>query len=404
MKKLVLLLVAGVLAFSAHAQLDPKKVEKNAKQKSPLKRADAQLKNAEWDAALQSIEEAAKDPKEGSKVETFLTRAAIYDSLIFNTQDAAKQNDYIQKATENYNKVKEMDGAKKFVGRFNNPIQLASGDTLTPMVLISRRFLNQGVGFYNDNNYPKAAELFEKASISNPTDTLSASYALTLVLQEDNVDNAKVEKISNRLLKAGYNKPLPYQGLLKVAKDKEDWDTALKVCKEARKYNPTERSFLLEEINVYIKTNKTQEAISNLEKAASEDPTNALLPLNLGILYEQVENADKALESYKKAYAIDKNNYDAVYSLGAFYFNKGVKIGKEAANLDYKEYQKRGKEIEDKASLEFKAAIPYFEEASKLDQKNIDLLNALKAAYSKTGDTKKAAEMQVKIDAMGGND
>ncbi len=75
------------------------------------------------------------------------------------------------------------------------------------------------------------------------------------------------------------------------------------------------------------------------------------------------EQKKKALENYQKALALEENNYDALYSVGVFYYNEAVEIKKEVDNMSLADYQKRGREVESRICGRFKKARPYFEKA-----------------------------------------
>jgi tetratricopeptide (TPR) repeat protein len=51
----------------------------------------------------------------------------------------------------------------------------------------------------------------------------------------------------------------------------------------------------------YIKMNKPADAVKPLEQAVAVDPKNATAWNNLGVAYENTEQADKALDAYRKA-------------------------------------------------------------------------------------------------------
>ena len=77
------------------------------------------------------------------------------------------------------------------------------------------------------------------------------------------------------------------------------------------------------------------------------------------------ENINLAIGTYKRALEAEPENYDALYNLGVFYFNDAVKLKSEVDNMDMKEYQQRGKEVEGRVCGKFKKAKPYFEKAIK---------------------------------------
>ena len=101
---------------------------------------------------------------------------------------------------------------------------------------------------------------------------------------------------------------------------------------------------------------------------------------------KQKESEQKTLEKQylDKALAVDPNNYDANFNLGVYYYNEGAEMNKQLANMDVKEYQTKGKEVEGKVCGIFKQALPYFTKAksvkdeAELNENLTNLQNILK--------------------------
>ena len=87
---------------------------------------------------------------------------------------------------------------------------------------------------------------------------------------------------------------------------------------------------------------------------------------------------------------IKENYFDALFNLGAMYFNEGVQMNEKAnAITDNKKYTAEMVKVDDK----FKQAVPYFEKAKEVgtDDKGSykALLSSLKQLYARTGDNDK---------------
>lgn len=83
---------------------------------------------------------------------------------------------------------------------------------------------------------------------------------------------------------------------------------------------------------------------------------------------------------YERALAIDPAYYDALYQLGAYYFNEGAEIKRIVNGMDMATYQKEGKAVEAKLAEKYQMAIPFFERALKV-KKDEDLKEILKQIY-----------------------
>ena len=83
---------------------------------------------------------------------------------------------------------------------------------------------------------------------------------------------------------------------------------------------------------------------------------------------------------YERALAIDPAYYDALYQLGALYFNEGAEIKRLVNAMDMATYQKDGKAYEAKMAAKYQEAVPFFERALKV-KKDEDLKEILKQIY-----------------------
>ncbi len=393
MKKLVFAVMLSALSLSVYAQ------------KKPLPRAKNELKKGEYAKAQASIEEALQDPKVSKKPEVWLLKANIYDSMAVNAKDASQAKEHIKVAVENYEKFAQLKGGteKAFAGPAfgNDMLQMASrgGIMATPQLLLGQRFVQNAYNAYQAEDYKKAQEQFFLAGLSNKMDTSSYENAIKMAYQGDPIDFNAIKEMSEAMIGNGLATPFAYQALLESTK-KVDKENTTKVIAEARKAHPDYQLFMLEEINLYISEGKTDEAIANLEKAAEQDPKNASLFLNLGLLYEQTKKPELAVKNYEKAYELNPEDYNTAYSLGAFHFNEGVKAKNEGSKLDFEEYKTKGKAFEEQAGKLFEQALPYFEKAFTLKKDDEQLLNALQSIYVQLKQNDKAEEMKALIDKL----
>lgn len=83
---------------------------------------------------------------------------------------------------------------------------------------------------------------------------------------------------------------------------------------------------------------------------------------------------------YERALAVDPLYYDALYQMGAFYFNEGAEIKRVVNAMDMETYKKEGKSVEEKLAAKYQQAVPYFERALKV-KKDEDLKEILKQVY-----------------------
>ncbi len=112
---------------------------------------------------------------------------------------------------------------------------------------------------------------------------------------------------------------------------------------------------------------KIQSDIKTAEEKANSIDKSALEGQISTLKTKQTEAKNNALKTYEKAVAVDGNNYDALFGLGAIYYNEGVELKREVDNMNMQEYQAKGKEVESKVCGRFKKSRPYFEKAASVN-------------------------------------
>ena len=138
--------------------------------------------------------------------------------------------------------------------------------------------------------------------------------------------------------------------------------------------------------------------VEKISKALESTPDNEMLHYVLGIAYRTKGDKDKAEMCYGKALELKPDYFDANYELGTLHFNKGVEWNEKANSLPANEMNK-AKDYDAKATEEFNKAIPYFEKARQLNDKDKSVLSALKKLYTRTGQTEKLQEINDKLKA-----
>ncbi|GAB3883697.1 tetratricopeptide repeat protein [Spirosoma agri] len=124
--------------------------------------------------------------------------------------------------------------------------------------------------------------------------------------------------------------------------------------------------------DVQKKATDQKAEIAKLDASAKEAATSTTSADSEKKLAEfkqkQMEQTNLAKEYYTKALAVEPNNYDANFNLGVYYYNEGAELNKQLADMDVKEYQAKGKEVEGKVCGRFKKALPYFTKAKSVKE------------------------------------
>ncbi len=219
------------------------------------------------------------------------------------------------------------------------------------------------------------------------------------------------------LYDAKYDKPEIYDALYKIKSATNDPDAAT-ILEEGRAKYPDDVSLLYAEINLYLKENKLDVLTGKLKSAIDKDPENVSLYSTLGSVYDNLstksfEAGDKvkgeeyfteALSYFDQVLAKDDKNFDAMYSVGALWYNKAASMTKELVTLE-SDYSKDGMRKYETKKAEvfelFDKALPHFLKADGLNPKDRNTLIALKEIYAKKDDLPKSTEYKKRLEELG---
>jgi tetratricopeptide (TPR) repeat protein len=372
-------------------------------QSSAITNAILSQKSGQMDKALTSINEAvaSEKTKEKDKAKAWFTRGEIYYQLIDPSTQALyskytkdmQPGEGLQKAVESYNKALALDGPTGEYGK-QVPDRLKN--------LYGQAF-NAGVVGYQAKDYDKALSGFKLASQINPQDTTAVLYSAYTQDAKQDLAGAKATYTQLLGMDAYKTKPAPvnvYLRLLQIARDEKNTADAQKVLQQGLAAYPTNKTFLIEDLNMSMGTNGGAGALDKINKAIAADPSNANLYAVRAGVYDAQKKSDLAQEDYKKAISLDPNNFDSYFNMGIYNYNKAATLYTKASKMDLKTYQAQGKKLETEGKKYFEASVPYFEKALELQPNDRNSANALQKVYARLGRTADAERMNTKIQAM----
>jgi len=358
-------------------------------QKAKRTSANNYLQYKELDNAKEAIDPTITHEKTMFEAKTWFYRGKIYQA-IYETQDEKYKmlhNNPLQVAFESFIKCKELDEKN-----YHTDLVLQYLD------IQGKQFVNEGINRYNAKDFAGALTAFENTLQASSieeikrTDSLAVYYAAASA--ENSGDLEKAEKYFRQSIAVNYKAETAYVKMQRMYAGAGQDDKAFEVLQEGRKAFPSNQTMITDEVNVYLKLDKHVEAMQSLEAAIKGEPNNASLQFALGFVHDRL--AAKEIEAhpegseaynvhiaaaesgYEKAVALDDSNFDAVYNLGALYFNQAVKMN-EAANLidDMKKFEV----ARDAASVVFDKSLPILEKAYALNGNDKGVLISLKQLY-----------------------
>ena len=415
MKTYYSLILAFVVAFSLTAQ------------KKELKAAQKLIDAASYDAAFSSLTDNADllssaEPK----------YASHYHYLLGVTLQAKKE--FLTVVAE-FDKVKSIE---KEAG-LNKYTQLINGNKPSLVADV----VNQAVSYNTDENYKDAGELlylayelddenldylyyaassavnsgdFEKAlpyyltlKEKNYTGSVTKFYATevsTGVESEVDQNTYKIYEKSKEFtnLRTGLSEsrlPEIVKNIALIHVSNGDNEAAMTAIKDARKLSPKDVGLILTEADLYIKLGDETRFGALMQEAIAQDPTNAMLYYNLGVVNGNEGKRDEAIGYYKKAIELDPT-YEASYlNLSSIILEGESSIVEQMNNLGTSAADNRKYDVlKAKREALFLEAAPFLEQLVKINPKNIEAITTLKNIFGTIGDTANFKKYRDMLEAL----
>lgn len=349
-----------------------------------VRKAESALEKGDLTEAKSMIDPATSDEKTKDDGKTWFVYGQVYQAIGEDSTNSVQADNPYQTALDAYRKTKEMEkeGSVYY--------------TLAEQQIqdVWAKNVNTGAEMYQAQDFESAIKAFDIAKMAMPEDTTAYIYAGISAQQAGDLDVA-AENYEYLVDELDYKSEDFYNSLIYIYMvEKKDNEKAVEYLRKAQEAYPENSDFLKREINVLITDENYDEAEQKLTKAIEAEDDNAILYYNRAYLYEQMDKKDDAITNYKKAIELDPSYFDATFNLAAFYFNQAAEILKEANDMDLKEYQKRGKEIEESAKNYFEQALPYLEKSKELKPDDEKVLSTLQTVYTRLGMDDKAEALE----------
>ncbi len=391
MKKIALLLILSVFAM-----------EMVSAQRREVRRANRNLNRGNLEVALEHIQNALKDESTMNDPETHILNAQIHMEIAGSEEPefANLVEEPLIIAFEAMQKAEELD--------VDNQHLL---DIQQTNLMLSEFFFNAGAIEYGENQFSKASNYFlysYKVSESFGTIDTATLYNAGLAAEiAGEIDRAydlyvQVEEMD-------YDQPFLYSSLANISIAKEKDEEAAEWIKKGRERYPDNLDLIFAEANIYLTTGNIPEARKVLEIAIERDPENPNLHYAFAVNYDQMSRDtlfseeerefayQEAIKAYETAIELKPDYFDAIYNLGALYFNEGIKLFVEdeerlRETMDFNAYQEEEKKIKEV----WLQAQPYLEESFDMideDDENFEVvLRSLRELYMRTEQKDKLEE------------
>jgi len=370
-----------------------------------MRRASRHLNRGNLERAMEHIQDAMEYEEVLEDAEIWVLKAELYMELAITEDPEYKDlvDNPVVKADEAMKNAVELDRDDEYILEIQ---QL--------MLFLSELVFNEGVEAYNVEDWEAASDYFYRAYdiskdfVAKDTTTLyNAAIAAELAQEYDNAYDWY-----NELIGMEYDEPFLYTSLSNIAMHQQDTAQAREYISMGRERYPENLDMIFAEANIYIHTGDLHEAERVLDIAIERDPENPGLYFAFGANYDQMSQDtvyyskeerqfafEEAAKAYEKALELEPEYFDALYNLGALYFNKGLEMLEEAedrlrATQDFQQYEEDEKEVREV----WLQAQPHLENAYELIDEDHDyfttVLISLAELYLRTGQEEEFEEIR----------
>ncbi len=277
---------------------------------------------------------------------------------------------------------------------------------------LSNAYINRGVTSFQDkHDFEAALNDFEQAllisTLSGRLDTQLIYFAsLAAFRAEDFEKTVEYNKvlIQMKFGESNEERIALYQSLAKAYELKEDYENMLKTLEEGiEKYPEYSYPLIIETFNHYVNTGQNEDAYRYISMAIEKNPKDPQFYVIKGALMEDIGQREGAIVEFKNALELDPDNFDANYSVGAYYYNTAVDTLQWADdNIEITNFAKHQK-YRNIANEFFAKALPYLEKSHEIEVKNLDVLNTLRIVYYRLEELEKYEEVQKEINRLMGD-
>ena len=178
-----------------------------------------------------------------------------------------------------------------------------------------------------------------------------------------------------------------------IYRSQENFEKSIIFLEKAKNINPNDINLILLESNIKWEMGEVDEYQKLISKALEIEPNNVDLVFNLGVVNAEKGNFDDAIKYYDTAIEIDSGYTKAYLNAAALILEREGPMIEEMNSLgmstaDYNRYD----ELKIERENLYKSAIPYLEKVYSLENDNLNAARTLKNIYSALGDIEKENE------------
>jgi tetratricopeptide (TPR) repeat protein len=381
MKKFFLLIAAVTISLSAMSQ------------KGKVTSALSFIDQGSLDKAKDALDQAMTNESTMNWFNTYFAKGKLCQA-VFESTDAKFKAVYTDPLTEAY-------------ASYEKAIELDTKGTTKKKIITNMIYNSLAVSLYNQGstqfeakNFDAALKSFETQIKITESDKYVGSvdtgmyYNAGLAATNSKKYNEAI-KYFEKCAEMKYLGITPYFQIYESYMGLGDTIKAESVLTGLSSKFPDDKNITLQLIDLYIKSNKHEEALKYIKVAKETDAGNYSLYFAAGIIYLNQNQYDGAIPELIKSIELKGDVYDTQYGLAAAYINKAADMFVKANEImDVKKYS----EAIDQANVVYAKALPYMEKALELKPDDIYALKGLQELYYRL--KQKDASLAPKYDAV----
>ncbi len=363
-------------------------------QKSRVISANNLLESEKYQEAKEAIDLAVINPKTADWHRTYLVKGLLSQKAFeagFEKEDEKKTKlypDQLYVAYDSYEKALELDSRKRI-----------HASVETQYYELANSFQKLGQRHYLRKEYSQALKAFEFALLVSRSSLISVKvdtsliYNTAMAAYESRSWDKAVQYLTG-LDKDSYSPEttLLLQKAYLAVGDSISGEVILKEGVGKYDYNQT---IVLQLVDLYVASNRWVDAFVLMDSAIVHQPDNHYFPWTRGLLYQNLEQYELAIEDLLHASKLAPEEITIYYNLGICYYNMGVEIDNQAlqirSNLEYRA-------IRAEAKISFEKAVVWFEKAYEVNPRHQPTILKLYQLYSRLEMTQKRNSMKWRIE------
>lgn len=328
------------------------------------------------DKAKEAIEQAQQNESTRNWPNTYFAKGklcqAVFDSE--NPDFKSLFSDPLEEAYTSYEKAIELD-----------PKGTVKKKIITNLVYnsLAVSLYNQGSARFETKDFAGALKSFETQIKITESDKYAGTvdtgmyYNAGLAAANSKKYNEAI-KYFEKCAEMKYLGVRPYFEIQTCYMELGDTVKAESILKNLTTQFPDDKNIYLQLIDLYIKSNKNEEALKYIKVAKENDQNNFSLYLASGVIYLNQFMYDEAIADLIRSIEIKSDYYETQYALGIAYINKAADMSIKANDIiDIKKYN----EAVDQLNTVYAKALPFMEKANELKPDDIETMSRLQELY-----------------------